>query len=32
MQLIATEKSALEAALSQQEKKLEKLSLEVCAL
>ena len=30
MELIATEKSALEAALNQQEKKLEKLSLEVC--
>ena len=30
MELIANEKSALEAALNQQEKKLEKLSLEVC--
>ena len=32
MMLVANEKSALEAALSQQEKKLEKLSIEVCTM
>ena len=32
MERVATEKSALEAALNQQEKKLEKLSLEVCCV